>query len=167
MSPDHPLIPITIYASLLCYVLAAGCWVSKHRGQSYRGIWTAGCLLMWAHAISAFHFYHNWSHQHAVELTAKETELIIGVAMGEGIWFSYGLLVLWLIDVVWCWVKREPTIAQAWFTAMVHAYAFFILFNGTVIFEEGTVRLGGVIGTIWLVRMAWRFRGFRVGQAIG
>lgn len=155
--PIHPLIPITIYGSLLCYVLAAGCWVSKQRGGGYRWLWTIGCGMMWAHAIAAFHFYHDWSHASAVELTAIETERVLGQPYGNGIWYSYGLLVLWAVDAALCWKARQSSL-HGWLTASVHAYAFFILFNGTVIFESGMVRWAGVVGTIWLIRMAWRFR---------
>ena len=164
--PVHPLIQISIYGSLACYVVAAGLWLSKLQGKAYRNLWSAGCLLMWAHAFAAFHFYHGWSHQHAVDLTAMETQRVMGVAYGRGIWASYGLLLLWAADVLLCWLmptsKERSASWQRWFTMLVHAYAFFILFNGTVIFEEGIIRWAGIVGTIWLARMAWRFRATRV-----
>lgn len=114
---------------------------------------------MWGHAIAAFHFYHHWSHAHAVELTAQETAAILGEPFGNGIWFSYLLLVLWAVDAGLCWVPRLDEVAvRQGVTAFVHVYVFFILFNGTVIFESGPVRWAGIIGTIWAARMAWRFR---------
>ena len=156
---SHPLISLTIYGSLLSYLIALVCWVSRQRGAVYRAAWSAGCILMLLHAIAAFHFYHHWSHAHAVELTAEETLRITGTAFGNGIWFSYALILFWAIDVGLCWVsKLRDSKLRAWFSVLVHLYAFFILFNGTVIFEEGPVRWAGIVGTIWVVRMAWRFR---------
>ena len=155
----HPAIWITIYTSLISYLLALICWVSRRRGRFYRLFWTVGCVFMCGHAVAAFHFYHHWSHQHAVELTAKETAEVIGEPYGEGIWFSYLLLVIWAMDAMLCWIPRiqESRIRQ-WLSALVHLYVFFILFNGTVVFESGPVRWAGIIGTIWAIRMAWRFR---------
>lgn len=177
----HFLIVTTIYASLIAYLFAVLFWVSGRRSKGYRVLWTTGCVSLWAHAVFAFHFHHNWSHAHAVQLTAERTEAVIGYAYGDGIWFSYLLLLLWLIDVVQLWRisfpgnANESDVSQsnnsseshqsadrssAWsyFSFALHAYAFFILFNGTVVFEEGAVRWAGIIGTFWIARMAWRFR---------
>lgn len=155
------LIALTIYVSLLSYLLAVVCWVTCRRGPRYRIFWTVGCLFLWAHAFCAFHFYHGWSHAHAVQLTAKQTQEVMGYAYGDGIWFSYLLLVIWLVDVVQLW-RAEPESGRSnvwlYFSYGVHAYAFFILFNGTVVFEEGLVRWGGMVGTLWVIRLAWRFR---------
>lgn len=157
------LIAITIYVSLIAYALAVVCWVSGRRSEGYRNLWTVGCLFLWAHAICAFHFHHRWSHADAVQLTAEETQAVIGFAYGNGIWFSYLLLVIWLFDVVQLWRRdssADATRSGLWnyFSYAVHAYAFFILFNGTVVFKEGVVRWGGVVCTLWIARMAWRFR---------
>lgn len=155
----HPTIHLTIYISLICYAIALVCWVSRRRGAHYRVFWTVACVSMWSHAIAAFHYYHNWSHQHAVELTAQRTLEVTGQPYGEGIWFSYALLVVWALDAALGW---NPKVRNAswypWLSTIIHLYAFFILFNGTVIFESGLVRWGGVVGTIWALRMAWRFR---------
>ncbi len=155
----HKLISLTIYGSLLSYLIALVCWVSRQRGTAYRAAWSLGCVLLLLHAIAAFHFYHHWSHAHAVELTAEETLRITGTAFGNGIWFSYALILFWGIDVGLCWMpKLRDSKSRYWFSVLIHLYAFFILFNGTVIFEEGPVRWAGIVGTIWVVRMAWRFR---------
>lgn len=151
---------VTIYLSLLSYLLATVHWVSKHRGVRYRWLWTAGCLFLWAHMVAAFHFYHDWSHAAAVADTAEQTEQLLGVRFGAGIWFNYLLMTLWTIDVwlEWRCIIERSSGSRA-FTWLVHGFAFFIIFNGTVVFKEGWVRWAGVVGTLWLLRMAWRFRG--------
>ena len=239
----HFLTASTIYLCLLSYLLAAGCWVTGYRGSGYRSLWTTGCVFLILHAICAFHFYLGWSHLAAVNLTAEQTEEMMGFSFGEGIWFSYLLIAVWVVDVVllwrnngaeprsswWAWFTfavhgyaflilhaicafhfylgwshlaavnltaeqteemmgfsfgegiwfsylliavwvvdvvllwrnngAEPRSSWwAWFTFAVHGYAFFILFNGTVVFEQGAVRWGGIVGSIWLARMAWRYR---------
>ena len=157
----HSLTVATIHLSLLSYLLAVACWVTGRRGTRYHWLWTAGCVLLWAHSFCAFHFYHNWSHAAALEDTARQTEAILDWRFGEGIWFSYALLVVWLIDVIL--ISSPVDFAERrrnYFSSAVHAYAFFILFNGTVVFEEGVVRWAGIVGTIWVARLAWRYRRF-------
>ena len=155
----HSFTAATIYLSLLSYLLAVVCWVTERRGTSYRWLWTVGCIFLWAHAVCGFHFYHGWSHSAAVEETARQTEAVLGWRFGVGIWFSYGLLVVWSIDVLMAWTVRGWTEqARNYWGAAVHIYAFFILFNGTVVFEQGVIRWAGIIGTIWVARLAWRFR---------
>lgn len=155
----HFLTAITIYTSLLSYLLALICWVTKQTAGGYRWLWTAGCGLLWAHAACAFHFYLGWSHTMAVAETAAQTEAVLGWPFGQGIWFSYLLMLIWLVDVVWMWRFPEALSTRwSYVSFAVHAYAFFILFNGTVIFEEGIVRWAGVIGTLWAGRLAWRYR---------
>src|SRR5258708_31308395 len=54
-----------------------------------RGLWTLGCLLLWAHVACAFAVYHHWSHDDAYARTARETAEMIGVDWGGGIYFNY------------------------------------------------------------------------------
>ncbi len=158
----HTLTASTIHLSLICYLLAVVCWITGRRGNRYRGLWTAGCLFLVVHALCAFHFYLDWSHAAAVQLTAEQTQERIGVSFGRGIWASYLLIAVWTVDAVLMWRKRDHEAKWwPWFNNAVHAYAFFILFNGTVVFEEGAVQLGGIIGTIWLARLGWKYRGAR------
>jgi hypothetical protein len=153
------LIAATIYLSLFSYLLAVVCWITKRRGRRYRALWTAGCVLLCAHTMFAFHFHHEWSHTHAVAVTAEQTEAVLGVRFGNGIWFSYLLMVVWLIDVLHLWRRMDRESAfWSYFSIAVHAYAFFILFNGTVVFEDGAMRWAGVIGSFWVARLGWRYR---------
>jgi hypothetical protein len=110
-----------------------------------RSIWTLGYIFFVVHVACAFHFYHDWSHARAFESTAEQTGEMLGVRFGEGIYFSYLFLLLWLIDVVWQWIapdsyRRLP----AWMVTGLLAYMAFIAFNGAVIFEGGVTRYAGI-----------------------
>ena len=161
----HFLTATTIHISLIGYLLAVVCWITGRRNTPYRILWTMGCLFLFVHAMCAFHFYLNWSNAEAIALTAQQTEEIVGVRFGNGIYFSYLLIAIWAADVALVWrdhiSKGYEFHRSTWFSYVVHAYAFFILFNGTVVFESGAVQLGGLIGTIWLARLLWRFRKHR------
>ena len=85
-----------------------GGWLSLRGGTRWqhalRAVWTLGCVLFDVHVACAFHFYHQWSHAVAWQHTAERTRELLGVAMGDGIYFSYLFLVLWAVDVVWLWL---------------------------------------------------------------
>ena len=140
----------TIYLSLMCYAVAVVCTLNRRLRGLYRGAWSAACLLLWGHAASAFHFYFAWSHAAAVAETARQTQEVLGWSFGAGIWFSYALMALWLIDVVRLWSTSSGAKCNRLAT-VVHLYAFFILFNGTVIFERGPIRWFGMIVTAGLI----------------
>src|SRR5207247_4306515 len=55
--------------------------------------------------------YHRWSHAVAWRHTAERTQDLLGVAVGDGIYFSYLFLVLWIIDVVWLWLPTKNNIS--------------------------------------------------------
>jgi len=159
----------TIRLALACYVAWLAGWlvVATHRNTLLswpymaRWLWTVGCGLFVAHVACAFHIYHDWNHAAAFEKTATETEQLLGVRFGEGIYFSYLFLVLWVFDVLamWTWwhpagdLRRPMVGAVQW---ALHAYLFFIAFNGAIVFEAGPTRWAGVAACLLLVGLAMR-----------
>ena len=116
-----------------------------------RAVWTFGWLMFFLHLIVAFHYYHSWSHSHAIKDTAEKTEALIGWAFGEGIYFSYLFLIVWLFDVIWMWAGpisyRNRTTG---ISILVHGYLLFIVVNGTAVFESGVTRWATVAVAIGL-----------------
>jgi hypothetical protein len=174
----------TIRAALVCYAVYVALALTVNKPNLARAVWTAGCMLFVVHVACAFHFYHHWSHQAAWQKTAEETESILGVAFGDGIYFSYLFLVLWVADVVWLWTfgsrslrspetigsphSRSARSATAvplaaggyrmpkWRLA-VHGFLLFIAVNGAIIFEGGVTRVVGVPVVLALTGLAvWR-----------
>jgi hypothetical protein len=167
----------TIYGSLFAYWLAAMCWLPGRNTLTFRLPWTVACCLLWIHAAIAFQVYHHWSHAAAVDDTAAQTAAELGRPFGNGIWFSYALLVVWLLDVCRLWTSGQASLIPAesagdvaivprvrrlrtGVEVCVHLYVFFILFNGAVVFEDGPVRWIGLAAVCGLAgRHAVRFAG--------
>jgi hypothetical protein len=114
---------------------------------------TAGCLAFLAHVACAFHFYYGWSHAAALEATARQTEALLGVRFGAGIYFSYLFGAVWLLDVIRLWgltgIGRKPPV-------LVHAYLFFIAFHGAIVFEAGPTRWAGITACLVLAGLSVR-----------
>lgn len=148
----------TIRTALALFVayLAGGMAVRSSRWPKIaRWIWTAACGLFVVHVACAFHFSHGWSHWAAWEDTARQTRELLGVEFGQGIYFSYLFLVLWIVDVIWMWLapleRRTPRTR-----ALVHGFLCFIAFNGAIVFEDGPTRYAGIAACLILAGLAVR-----------
>lgn len=149
------IIHTTIRAALVCYALTVLLLLMGCRGPRWRhlirGLWTAGCLTFVAHVVAAFQYEHHWSNTAAIRSTAEQTKALIGWAFGEGLYFSYLFMGLWMLDVVWYWGSPRTFEARPrWIQISLHCYLFFIAFNGAVIFESGVTRPAGIVVTLLL-----------------
>ena len=161
----HLLTVWTIRLALVCYAVYLAGWLSGASRRDCRWpamarwLWTVGCGLFVVHVASAFHFTHGWSHAAALEATAEDTEALLGVRFGEGIYFSYAFLVLWVADVAAAWLGSGVGSSRpmVWNLGLaVHAYLFFIAFNGAIVFESGPTRWAGLAVCTVLAGLAGR-----------
>lgn len=151
----------TIRLALACYVFCLASVIrgrgstDRQQNQVVRVIWTLGCGLFITHVVAAFGYYHHFSHQAAYDDTARQTREQLGFAFGGGIYFSYVFLALWILDVAWRWLA--PSTRPAWFDWPLHAFMFFIAFNGAIIFEGGVSRMAGIVACLLLAGIfVWR-----------
>lgn len=153
--PGDDLTRNTVRLGLLYYVLATSLmlllrreeWTGvTGRGRSARWCWTLAWGAYLIHVVMAFHYFHDWSHAKAVEHVEQTS------GFGEGIYFSYLFTLLWTVDVMWWWLRPEHYATRSWWIDRgLHGYMAFIVFNGTVVFEEGLVRW---IGMCWFAFLA-------------
>ena len=166
----------TIRLALACYVayIAHALAARGARGfQTARAIWTMGSVLFVVHVGCAFHFYHGWSHAAAWQNTADKTNELLGVPFGNGIYFSYLFLVLWVADVIWLWTfgsrpaaaalcaTSVPARSRLWgqtppWRVLVHVFLLFIALNGAIVFEAGPTRWAGLAASALLAALAGR-----------
>ncbi len=139
----------TIWLALGICILGAG---SDRAGQrlpqwrsAARWAWTAGCVAYLAHVISAFNYYHDWSHTTAYRETARRTAEIFGINWGGGLFVNYAFTAAWIADVIWRW-RPESYQRRPWFFEAVWRGLFLIMvFSATVIFEVGLARWLGLM----------------------
>jgi hypothetical protein len=155
----------TIRLALACFVACMAGWLAGPVHEAWRGrtlaalrwLWTIGCGVFLAHVVCAFHFYHGWSHAAALEFTANETDKLLGIRFGEGIFFNYAFTLLWLADVVWMWLVPIAVVGQgSWPRRIIYAYLGFIAFNGAIVFEAGPTRWFSIAACLLLAALAAR-----------
>jgi len=149
------LIRDTIRLSLLYYAAALNLmlWLNRadwREGGLARVCWTLAWLAYVIHVGMAFHFYHHWSHAAAVE----HVRSVSGV--GEGIFVSHFFTLVWTADVLYWWLRPDAYAQRSpWIGRMLHGFMLFVVFNGTVVYEEGPIRWAGVVMFVELAAVAW------------
>jgi hypothetical protein len=150
----------TVWLAVAAYFAANAFVLAGRDWRAARVLWTVGCAACLAHIGVAMHFYHQWSHAAAFVDTARQTREAVGFAWGGGVYFNYVFALLWLVDATWWWLSAASRTAwPAWLSWGLHGYLAFIIFNATVVFESGPVRLASLAGFAALALLwgnSWR-----------
>ena len=130
----------TARVAVVFWGLAVGVLLAHGSRMVARWCWTLGATAFVVHVATAFASIHGWSHSAAFDHVADVS------GFGPGIFVSYAFSLLWIGDAVWWWLNRtsydhRPTGV----TSSLHAFMAFIVFNGTVVYETGSVRWAGAM----------------------
>ena len=74
------------------------------RVEPARTLYTAALAFAIVHVLVAFDLVYAWSHDAAIEATARQTAEVVGIRWGGGIFVNYLFLPLWSADVWHWWV---------------------------------------------------------------
>ena len=138
-----------IRVSVICYVLNVTSRIRRRDRVPSRAeltLWVAGCIAYLAHVLLAFHAFHDWSHQAAVQFTADETQRLIGIRNGEGVWANYIFAVVWIADCFRLTRRRRRDIATSeklgdvTLDAVIDCF-FALMFSATVVFGPTVYRV--------------------------
>jgi hypothetical protein len=114
-----------------------------------RTCWTSAWLTYLIHLAMAFHYAHGWSHAEAM----SHTEAVSG--FGPGIFVSHLFTLVWTLDVLSWWLQPEWYATRSiWIDRILHGFMLFVVFNGTVVFEQGLIRWAGALMFAWLGALA-------------
>ncbi|MEP6673379.1 MAG: hypothetical protein ABJF10_29790 [Chthoniobacter sp.] len=162
MNQGEFLTRLSIWLALIAYVVAAGMMLHARGREPWWGrarwAWTIGCGFFLCHLLCAFAYFHHWSHAEAYGETARQTAALTGWHWGGGIYFNYVFAAAWLADTLWWWVAPQSFVRRPmWVTALWHGFFFFMVFNGTIVFGHGPVRVLGVVISLTLTAL-WQRR---------
>lgn len=146
-----------LWAIRLALLLMFVAYVQQLRGASevathVRILWLAGAIGALLHSVGALLSFHDGSHEAAFSSTAKQTEELLGVAVGAGLYVNYGFVLVWMGDALFRIAKPVKYLTMPnWYRSLVHGFLLFIAFNGTVVFKDGWIRWLGLTGGACLV----------------
>ena len=167
MTTGEILTRVTIWIAILGYAYGSAAFAlsrNKHQGDSparldrlARLVWTAALIALLAHVFCAFHYYHGWSESAAYRETARQTNEVIGLYWGGGLYVNYAVIIGFVLDVGWWWVRGVGSYRhRPWFlTAAWHGFLIFIIFNSSVVFKTGFVRWVGLCVCLGLCLVWW------------
>jgi hypothetical protein len=158
-NPGDSLTRNTIRLSLAWYAVALALMIHLRSaedrraitplGNSARWCWTWACLTFVIHVAVAFHYFHHWSHTHAFEHTREVS------GFGEGLYISYFFTLFWSADAAAWWFAPAWYAARSpWIDRVLHGFMLFIVFNGTVIYEQGPIRWIAAAG-FFAIALLW------------
>ncbi len=134
-------IALVLYAAASFSLLLGG----ERWERTTRGLWTAGLLFYLTHVAAAFHLVHGWSHSKAALETARQTQELLGIASGAGLFFNYLFTLVWTADALWWWIDSGSyRLRRRWVRVLVQGFLAFMFFNGGVVFAEGFSRWFGL-----------------------
>jgi hypothetical protein len=146
---------ILVYGRLLYRLWRGTPAQTNQRCREYY-IWLAGYLFFVLHVCLSFHFVHHWLHSDAWNRTANETENLIGIRNGYGIWANYLMLVLWGMDLLRLRkAKRTDRIPSFSLDRAVASFFGFMFINATVVFGPPSYRYLACPALILLIYV-WR-----------
>jgi hypothetical protein len=141
-----------VAAALRLWVCPADWLAQSAIGRLARWCWTLALLAYLVHVGIAFHHYHHWSHAEAVEHTRQVS------SVGEGIYVSHLFTLVWTADVVWWWRRPQSyALRPAWVGWLLHGFMLFVIFNATVVYEQGFIRWAGLAMLVGLAAV-WGYR---------
>jgi hypothetical protein len=154
INPGDFLIRTTARISLGFWAVAALLILRGNSGA--RLVWTLAWLAFVIHVATAFEYAHHWSHANAV----RHVEEVSG--FGPGVFVSYFFTLAWTADVLWWRLARASHENRpAWLNYAWHGFMVFIIFNSTVVYENGAIRWisAAVLAALfarWIANGEWR-----------
>lgn len=154
----------SLWAIRLSLLLLVCCLALQSRGLSstdwrLAGLWFLGALLAACHSLGALWTFHHGSQWEAFQSTAEQTEEMIGVRFGAGLYVNYLFVGVWLVDSIWRLgsartYRKLPSI----YHCLTQGFLLFIAFNGAVVFKSGAMRWIGILCTAFLLLLWMRRR---------
>ena len=151
MNAGELLTRSTVWIAIFSFVLGTILFAAHSKRRNFDDLvrlsWTVASLALITHFITAFHYYHHWSQLSALQETARQTNEVFGLNWGGGLVINYLLLLLWIFDVAWWWLRGLDSYRRRplpWLLSW-HGFLIFMIFNATVVFKDGLRRWLGFV----------------------
>jgi hypothetical protein len=91
-----------------------------------------------------------------MEATARQTEAVVGVNWGGGVYVNYAFVLAWACETVyWRWDSAGYAARPRALVWGLRAFYFVIILNAAVVFAAAPRRAAGALLALWLLAI-WR-----------
>ena len=154
---------IRIALGLMFLVFAIDIHGRKSTDRLTAILWLVGALLSMYHSLGSIATIYHGSQTMAFEATAQETEELLGIRFGAGLYVNYAFVFVWLVDalirVVSPAIYRQLPKAYRYFT---NGFLIFIAINGAIVFQSGWIRgIGLACVAMLLILSLWSSKAIR------
>ncbi len=146
---------IRIALGLMVLVFAFEIRGGKSTDRTTASLWLVGALLSLCHSLGSLATFHHGSQLMAIEATAQQTQELIGIRFGAGLFVNYAFDLVWIVDAT------VRMISPAIYNKMPKAYRYctngfliFIAINGAIVFQSGWIRAIGLACVAMLLMLS-------------
>jgi len=150
----------SVRIALWCWFLFAMCWLPKNRSPVWlRWTWTLGTAFHVMHVLLAFAYFHDGSHQMAMQHTARRTAEFTGIHWTGGIWFNHLFMLVVVFEAVLWWMTPRNVLNRSRFwNWIIYGFCLFMIGNAGVVFVQGPVRWINLAGLAIVAAVAVRLQ---------
>lgn len=144
--------------------LAVACWyvgfwrflqqvdpLALQHDRGFNLAWRSGAVGLLIHIALSYGWVHAWDHQKALAATAAQSQAVMGIAAGWGVYVNLVFATLWLLDAYV--VKLHHRVRRAMRVTFM-LFSLLMMFSATVIFGSW---LGRLIASIAFAALAVRY----------
>lgn len=150
-------IDIARYSAWLVVALFVGSIVLEIRFAApsmTRRLWTAGVVALLAHVAWTILAIHRASVRNAYDHTAAQTNELIGVPIGAGVFVNFAMPLVWLADALAWWLIADWGARRRRYAVTLYGIFGFLFFNAAVVFASPWGRTVGLVAC-GLIAGAW------------
>ena len=150
---------IRIALGLMVLVFAIEIRGGKSTDRTTASLWLVGALLSLGHSLGSLATFHHGSQFMAMEATAQQTQELLGIRFGAGLFVNYAFDLVWLVDAM------IRMISPAIYSKLPNTYRYctngfliFMAINGAIVFQSGWIRAIGLVCIGLLLLLSWQRR---------
>jgi hypothetical protein len=151
LGPAGSLWSIRIAMALLAVAYAVQFRTGVRHSRQLAVLGALGAGMATYHTWTSLSAFHGGSLTEAIESTARRTDALLGIRVGEGVYVNYAFVAVWWLDASWRWRSRGT--GWRWLQIAVDFFLISLSFFGAIVFASGPIRYAGIIVVfvwIWL-----------------
>jgi hypothetical protein len=145
---------VSAWLVVALFVLSMILEIRRAASQAIMRTWTLGVLALAAHIGWTMCAVHRGSLQAAYDHTSRQTQELIGIPIGAGVYVNFAMLGIWIADVASWWMIPQWRSSRKHYKLAIYLVFGFLFINAAIVFASFWGRVIGLLACS-LVLLAW------------